>query len=160
MLRHTHIACLCSSVVCWQQSSFNRAGIATTLQAGRFGVWTLVVARKFIFSTPVQTGPNTHPASRTISTVAFFPGVKTHFHLAPRLRITTYIQLIPVWAFRVLWGDLYFYLNLSIKPTYASTSNSVSQMYLKNHKIYDLWKADGCGSNDDSYTGVDFGIIA
>ena len=60
----------------------------------------------------------------------------------------------------VLWGDLYLYLNLSIKPTYVSTSNSVSQIYLKNHKIHDLWKTDGCSSNDDSYTEVDVGIVA
>jgi hypothetical protein len=58
-----------------------------------------------IFSTPVQTGPEAHPASYTMGTGSF-PGVKRPGrgvvhppHLAPRLKSTAIPLLLLLWAF-------------------------------------------------------------
>jgi len=57
------------------------------------------------FSAPVQTGPEAHPASNTMGT-GTFPGIKRPGrgvdhppHLAPRLRKSSAIPLLPLWAF-------------------------------------------------------------
>lgn len=46
------------------------------LQAEWFGVWTLLGASDFLFSTSVQTVPGAHPSSHTKGTWGSFPGVK------------------------------------------------------------------------------------
>jgi hypothetical protein len=61
------------------------------------------------FFVHVQTGPGAHPASCTMGSGSF-PGVKrpgvvltTHSLLAPRLRMSRAIPLLPLWAL----GGLY-----------------------------------------------------
>jgi len=54
------------------------------------------------FSTPVQTGSETHPASYTVGNESFprvKPGVETHTHLAPRFKKEQRYTSTPLWAF-------------------------------------------------------------
>ena len=69
-----------------------------------------------MFYSPALTGPGTHLVSCTVSTCAF-PGVKRPergvdhpSHLAPRLKRSRAILLLPHWVFIVCFcGDLCLY---------------------------------------------------
>ena len=81
-----------------------RSRYSDWLLGGRSRDWIPVGAR---FSTPVQTGPEAHPASCTMGTRSF-PGVKssrgvtltTHPLLVPWSRKGRAIPLLPLWAVR------------------------------------------------------------
>jgi len=78
-------------------------GIA--LRAVRYGVRTLVETRGIIFSLPFPTVPGAGPAFSTIDPDYRGVALITHPCLAPRLRMSGAIPMLPLYAsYGVLWG--------------------------------------------------------
>ena len=55
-----------------------------------------------------HTRPDCLPRSKYCG---FFPGVNTHPNLSPMLRITTWIHLIPIWAFRLCYRAIFTFIS-------------------------------------------------
>jgi hypothetical protein len=76
-----------------------------SLRAVRYGVRTLLETRSFIFSLPFPIGPGAGSAFSTMSTVYRGVAFITHPYLAPRLRMSGAIPLLPFYAsYGVLWS--------------------------------------------------------
>jgi hypothetical protein len=78
-------------------------GYGHSPRTGRSGVWTLVPAKGFLFSTPVQTDPGAHPAFYCVGPLFLSPELNsqgvalyTRDYLASRLRMSGASPLLPL----------------------------------------------------------------
>jgi hypothetical protein len=104
----------------WELGEHRRC--SDSLGAGRFGFWSTVGARHCVFTTPAQSDPRNYPVSCTMGTGSFpgvkrpVPGVTSHPHLAPTLRITWAVPLPSICASYTQWNDLTYLLTYLLTP--------------------------------------------
>ena len=139
------------------------------IRAGRYGVWTPVKQRDFLFSKHAKTGTEAHEASSEMFTVALSRsysdrgvGLTTHPKTAPRLstthnvRVELYLFLLSVPSMDILFGGLYLYplvrrpfseSRLHTSPTgfYCLGIGSLQDIYTRLHRTREH-KKSGNGS--------------
>jgi hypothetical protein len=83
----------------WRQESI--VGIAIRLRAGRSVVPNPVRERGFSLLQTVQTGSEDHPDSQVMGTRVISRRIMliTHIGIAPRIKISRAVPLLPLYAF-------------------------------------------------------------